>query len=275
LKLVFDATLGRGVMSGAARVVAVTQAERRQLLSLGVPASAIRVIPNPIDLSEFEPPPMRGEFRARLGLGDRPIVTFFGKLTPRKRVDVLVEAVSLLGRRDVALVIAGNDLGAGRRLRRLVARRGLEPQTVFTGLLSGRTRLEALADADVVAYPARDEIFGLVPLEALLAGTPVIVAGDSGCGEVIRAVGGGQVVSEPDPRALADAIRRALDRLPQARAEAMAAQRRVRELYAPDAVCAAVEAMYREIMAAKTGAPGRGRAELEERPEQSVSPGIP
>ena len=83
--------------------------------------------------------------------------------------------------------MAGNDMGGGAG--RACARRslGLEPRTLFTGLLKGRDRLEALADAEVVVYPSQDEIFGLVPLEALLAGTPVIVADDSGCGEVVQA----------------------------------------------------------------------------------------
>ena len=78
------------------------------------------------------------------------------------------------------------------------------------GLLTGRARLELLADADVVVYPSADEVFGLVPLEALLCGTPVVVADDSGCGEVVGPLDGGQVVAVGDPVALAAAIDRVL-----------------------------------------------------------------
>src|SRR5207237_10260572 len=98
-----------------------------------------------------------------------------------------------------------------RAIRRLVARRHLEARTIFTGLLCGRERLEALADADVVVYPSRDEVFGLVPLEALCSGTPVVVADDSGCGEVIARTGGGQIVSQGDASAVARAIADILD----------------------------------------------------------------
>ena len=85
-------------------------------------------------------------------------------------------------------MIAGNDMGAGARDRdRWSGRSASTARTIFTGLLRGQERLEALADADVVVYPSEDEVFGLVPLEALLCGTPVIVADDSGCGEIVRA----------------------------------------------------------------------------------------
>ena len=97
-------------------------------------------------------------------------------------------------------------MGAGARTRSLVRSLGIEHRTIFTGLLRGRDRLEALADADVLVYPSQDEIFGLVPLEALLCGTPVVVADDSGCGEVVRITGGGHVVPLGDVDALSRAI---------------------------------------------------------------------
>src|SRR4030095_9177665 len=90
-----------------------------------------------------------------------------------------------------ALVIGGNDMGSGDATRAAVHQLGVEARTIFTDLLQARARLELLASADVVVYPSEHEIFGLVPLEALLAGTPVVVADDSGCGEVVRPVGGG------------------------------------------------------------------------------------
>ena len=58
-------------------------------------------------------------------------------------------------------------MGAGESTRALVRALDLEARTLFTGLLQGRERLEALADATVLVYPAEDEVFGLVPLEAL------------------------------------------------------------------------------------------------------------
>src|SRR5262249_41251912 len=135
-----------------------------------------------------------------------PLVVFLGQLTPRKRLDVVVRAFAALRAPGARLVIAGNDMGALRSARALVHALALGDRVVFTGLLRGRERLDLLADADVVVYPSQDEVFGLVPLEALLCGVPVVVADDCGCGEVIASVGGGEVVAVGDARALAAAI---------------------------------------------------------------------
>ena len=134
------------------------------------------------------------------------MVLYLGQLTPRKRVDLAVRAVASMGERGPRLVVAGGDMGCETRLRGLVSALGLQERALFTGVLAGRERFEALADADVVVYPSRDEIFGLVPLEALLCGTPVVVSDDCGCGEVVRRTGGGQVVEHGCVAALAEAI---------------------------------------------------------------------
>ena len=246
-KLAFDVLAGRRILDGAARVLAVSSVERRQLCDLGVTASAIRMIPNPVDLVEFASPVTPGRFRQRFGLPHGRLVLFLGKLTPRKRLDVLVRAFAQLRRADASLVIAGNDMGAGAQARSFVRALGLDRRTVFTGLLRGHERLEALAAADVLVYPSQHEIFGLVPLEALLAGTPVIVADDSGCGEVVRATGGGQVVPLGDPDALARAIDRVLDEPSGWRAAVADAQVRIRAAYGDDVVCSQLEQLYSEM----------------------------
>jgi glycosyltransferase involved in cell wall biosynthesis len=250
-KRVFDVVMGRSIVEGAARVLAVSGAEQRQFEQLGIESRLVRLVPNPLDLDEFSPPPARGSFRARFGVSGAPtapLVMFLGKLTPRKRVDVLVRAFARLTDERARLVIAGNDMGAGTQIRSLARSLGLERRTIFTGLLRGRERLEAMVDAAVVVYPSQDEIFGLVPLEALLVGTPVIVAGDSGCGEVVRQVGGGQVVPCGDVERLGRAIQDVLDS--PAAWPTQAAARRIRAAYGGDVVCAELEGVYEEMAAA-------------------------
>ena len=247
-KRAFDAVAGRRVVSRAARVVAVSEAERRQLAALDVDDASVRVIPNPIDLDEFASPIARGRFRRRIGLGSEPLVLFLGRLSPRKRLDVLLRAFARLARSDARLAIAGNDMGAEAAARSLAHALGLDSRVVFTGLLRDRERLEALADADLVSYPSELEIFGLVPLEAILAGTPVVVSDDCGCGEVIREVGGGRVVAVGDPDALASAIDAMLADTARWRAAAVHAARRVRSSFGEDDVCASLEGVYAEVV---------------------------
>jgi len=246
LKWMFDHTVGRGVLDGATRLLAVSEAERRQLLGLGAAAAAIDVVPNPVELADFIAIP-RGRFRAARRLAGHRLVLFLGKLTPRKRLDVLIDAFAALGDGTATLVIAGNDLGAGAEARRRAERRGVGGRVLFTGLLRGGERLEALADADVVVYPSRDEVFGLVAVEALLAGTPVIVADDSGCGEVVAATGGGRVVAQGDAPALAAAVREVLA-APE-RSQVAEADRRIRAWLASDAIAARVETVYEALVA--------------------------
>ena len=193
-KRAFAATAGRHVLTGAAQVLAVTNVEREQLTTLGVPPSRIVVVPNPgtTDASAAGADAVR--FRSAHNIGDRRLVLFLGKLTPRKGLEDLIRAYGLLRLPDTVLVIAGNDMGSGAAADRLVTDLRLDGRVIRTGLLRDTGRLDALAAADVVVYPSRDEIFGLVPLEALLSGTPVVVCGDSGCGEVISRVGGGLIV---------------------------------------------------------------------------------
>jgi glycosyltransferase involved in cell wall biosynthesis len=238
-KRLFDVVAGKTIMRRAARVLAVSRAETEQLQSLDIPGSAIREVPNPVDLAEFERPVARGHFRQRLGVGSEPLVLFLGRITPRKRVDLLVHAFARIARPHARLVVAGNDVSTA-----IPPLQGL----IRIGLLAGRERLEALADADVVVYPSEHEIFGLVPLEALLCGTPVVVADDCGCGEVVREVGGGEVFAAGDVRSLAAAIDRVLDDADGWRAAAREASVRVRARFSAAAVCERLEAVYREVV---------------------------
>jgi glycosyltransferase involved in cell wall biosynthesis len=262
-KRAFDVFTGSSVLQHATCVLAVSKAEREQLRALGVAAHAIRLVPNPLEMGEFQTPPARGRFRARLGVTS-PIVLFLGRITPRKRLDVLVRAFAKYvdclpacpeprptgadpGARPT-LVIAGNDAGAAGPARRLAQNLDIGDRTVFTGLLTGHERLEALADADVVVYPSQDEVFGLVPLEALMVGTPVVVANDSGCAEIVQSVGGGLIVPVGDADALATAIADAIESPSHWRGRVAEAAVRVRSRYSSRVVCAALDAVYQEVV---------------------------
>jgi len=151
--------------------------------------------------------------------------------------------------RTARLVVAGNDMGACTDARQLAARLGVADRIQFLGLLTGQARLDLLADADVVVYPSADEVFGLVPLEALLSGTPVVVAGDSGCGEVVGPLDGAQVVAVGDAAALAAAIDRVLAAPHAWRARVASGRAVVAERFGGSVVAEQVDALYREVLA--------------------------
>ncbi len=209
VKSLWHRFLGAPVQQAASRWIAVSRAEVNQFARAGIAADRIHLIYNGLDLGEFEELPERGSFRRQEGLGDAPMLLYLGKLTPRKGVDHLIEALSRLQNPDARLIVAGNDMGVRAGLEQRVRSLELGERVRFVGLVTGERRRSALADADVLVYPSSDEIFGLVPFEGLLAGTPAVVSDDCGCGELVAQARAGELVRFGDSTALA----RSLDRL--------------------------------------------------------------
>ena len=255
VKRLWHALLGRRVIEAVDRWIAVSRAEVTQFRTVGLEADVIDLVHNGLDLAEFEELPARGGFRRKHGLGDRPLVLYLGKLTPRKGVDHLLDAVSRLTARDAVLVIAGNDMGVRAALERQARDLELGDRVRFLGLVTGPERLGALADADVLVYPSTREIFGLVPFEGLLCGTPAVVTDDCGCGELVAEARAGELVRYGDPQALA----RSLDGLlaDPRRREAMVGRGRrfIEKHFAWDRIALQTEAVYRRTLAAERGAP--------------------
>jgi glycosyltransferase involved in cell wall biosynthesis len=249
IKRLLDRLGADALLTRAAACIAVSQAEVPQYVAAGVPPERVRIVPNGIRLDEFRDLPARGSFRRAFGLGDGPLVVFVGKITPRKGVDVLLRALAALPP-SVRLVVAGNFMMPEAPIRALVESLRLADRVVFTGLLLADDRNAAYVDADAVAYPSADEIFGLVAAEALMCETPVVVCDDSGCGELVCAADAGRVVPYGDPVALATALRTLLDDRSERRRCAQNGRRYVEAHLGWDAVAHAVRALYAEAASA-------------------------
>jgi glycosyltransferase involved in cell wall biosynthesis len=206
LKGLWHQIFGRPVMSAVSRWIAVSRAEVNQFARAGVQADRIHLVYNGLDLGEFEDLPAQGAFRGEQGLSEGPLLLYLGKLTPRKGVDHLIAAMAQLQCSDAQLIVAGNDMGVRVALEAQVEGLGLGQRVRFVGLVTGERRRSALADADLLVYPSSDEIFGLVPFEGLLAGTPAVVSDDCGCGELVAQARAGELVRYGSPKALARAL---------------------------------------------------------------------
>ena len=196
LKTVWDRLLSPGLALRLDHVVALTQAERAEAESLWrnfgrrQRPTRFSVIPNGVDLPEFDQSQLAADFRARYALGDSAVVLFMGRLQERKGVDVLIEAFKAAGVEDARLLIAGPDEGMLPMLRALAAG---DPRIVFAGYLEGDARLGALAAGDVFALPATGEGQPIGALEALAAGLPVVLS--PGCNlDEAQTAGAGFVV---------------------------------------------------------------------------------
>jgi glycosyltransferase involved in cell wall biosynthesis len=140
-----------------------------------------------------------------------------GSISRGRGQDVLLRALPGLRERfgDVRVLIAGEphpravDRAYREELTGLVRRLGLEEAVVFTGFVERIADLYAAAD--VVVNPARQEAFGRVAAEALVAGRPVVATAVGGVPEVLRAAVDALLVPPDDPAALAGAVAELLD----------------------------------------------------------------
>lgn len=208
-KRAYDLLAGRRLLAGASRLVAVSEVEAEQYRAAGIEDERIRVVYNGLDLDEFAHLPPRGAFRGTIGLSaSAPVVLFLGRIHRIKGVDHLIAAFAKLrgALPQAHLVIAGPDGGDLASLQALAARLGLGAEVQFPGPLYGADKLAALVDADVVAAPSAYEIFGLVPFEALMCGTPVVVTEGSASHQLLAQAGAGFAAPHGDNDALAAAM---------------------------------------------------------------------
>jgi glycosyltransferase involved in cell wall biosynthesis len=189
LKKCFDVIWGNKILKNAAICVALTKTESDQYEKMGVPEKKIVIIPNGIDISQYEDLPLRGQFRSKYQIPENVrIILFLGRIHKIKGIDLLVSAFSQLCSqvRDVKLVIAGPDDGSLSQIQQQIRELQIENDVLYTGPLYGKDKLEAYIDADVFVLPSRYEAFPNTILEAWACGTPVIATKNCSISDVIR-----------------------------------------------------------------------------------------
>jgi len=200
----------RWVVGHAAGLLPTGRLAREYLLHYGGRADRVCLVPNSPDLEglrrqALELEPRRTELRRQFGWGDEPVVLFAGRLIWKKGVDVLIEAVSRLDV-PVRLVIVG-DGPERNKLERLAATRLGLARAEFVGFLQPAELPRWYAAAEVFCLPSLTEPWGVVAMEALASGMPVVVSELVGCHpDVLNERRVGQAVPPGDPEALALAI---------------------------------------------------------------------
>ncbi len=199
------------IMQRADRLVAATLLEKREMVErYGAPAGKIAVVPPGVNTGTFTAGPPAPPGRA----GSEKIVLFVGRIQHLKGIDVLLEAIALVAR-DPALavpkvLIVGGEPPAGdacmSHLRALIAQFGLEKTVVFTGAKGQDELVQYYRAADLLVLPSRYESFGMVALEAMACGRPVVVTSACGVATLIEDGEDGVVVPPCDARLLAARI---------------------------------------------------------------------
>jgi D-inositol-3-phosphate glycosyltransferase len=201
------------IVSAADRIVAANVVERAELLrDYAAHASRIATIPCGVDTDLFTPAD-RAEARRRLGLDGRPVLLWVGRIAPIKGLDTLLDAVARLaeGGQDMRLLVVGGDAdeptsGHETSLRQRIPRLGLEQSVRFVGPQPQSVLPLYYAASDVTVLPSYYESFGMVALEAMACGSPVIASRVGGLVTTVRDGVTGFLVPDGDVGALAERI---------------------------------------------------------------------
>ena len=232
----------------ADRVICVSGYIRNEVIrAYGAPRDKAFAIHNAVSEENFpEPhPKLLARFRRVLAQENERIVLYVGRLDSEKGVDVLLRAFAGLLRsgQNAKLVLAGKgELRA--KLEKLTADLGVQRRVVFAGYAVGEVLSYIYHSADVLAVPSLYEPFGIVALEGMICGLPVVASATGGLTEIIQDGRSGRLVPPGDVSALSSALEQSLSD-PAVRARlARTGQKRVRELYTWRRVAQAVDCVY-------------------------------
>lgn len=239
----------------ADRIIATCSDEVFELRAMGIDTAKVSIAPCGVDLDLFrrsgpaEPRPRSHR------------ILSVGRLVPRKGVDLVIRALPLLrqaGYDDVELLIVGGGSGAGvagtdpeaRRLNGLARELGVEDHVTLRGQVPREDMPGILRSADAVVCTPWYEPFGIVPLEAMACGVPVVAAAVGGLTDTVVDRATGLHVPPRDPAAIARAVAELLAD-PELRHElGRAGQQRARMRYSWDRVAAETEKAYQQALAA-------------------------
>jgi len=211
------------IVVGVDRIVAANVVERAHLVwYYGAPAERVAVIPCGVDTEMFQPM-ARPMAKDLLELGPDPLLLYVGRLDPIKGLETLLQAMTRLDGAAKLLIIGGDqdepESGHAAHLRERVAALGLARRVRFLGAQPQRRLRLFYAAAEATVMPSYYESFGMVALEAMACGSPVVASRVGGLTTTIKDGVTGHLVPEGDPAALADHLaqllhdRRERDRL--------------------------------------------------------------
>ncbi|MBF4624754.1 glycosyltransferase [Clavibacter sp. VKM Ac-2872] len=256
------AELEPGVGRRADAVIATCSDEAAELVRAGVDAARITVIPCGVDIEHFTPvegSTPRSDEGADPGAPMRVMVV--GRLVPRKGVDLAIEAVGILASRghlDVELVVvggsgdgaSGSDDPEARRLMDAARAAGVADRVRLHGRVSQADMPAVMRTADVVVCAPWYEPFGIVPLEAMASGVPVVASAVGGLTDSVVDGVTGILVPPRDPAAIADALGELLADPARRRRLGRAGRDRMEHGYAWSTVAARTAEAYRSAIQA-------------------------
>lgn len=253
-KDIYHLVLEDRIIHGASAIVCTSAREQDSIRQLGY-TTPIFAIPCGIDGDALRETP-QSDLLAGHGVdGDARIVTFLGRISKIKGVDLLVESFKRTAAAfpDAHLIIAGpDDEGIRFPLTRMVADAGMSSRVSFIGPVAGADKRALLQRSNVVVLPSLGESFGIAAGEAMAVGCPVVVSPGVAINDVVQATGAG-LVAEREPAELARAVETILADRATATRMGEAGRSAADRLFAWPVVTSEMEAMYMTVLAGHRG----------------------
>jgi len=243
---VYRRSLGASTLRNAARVVVTTRtyaATSRALWRYNP-----TIIPNAVDHRRFRPDVDGSRIRSTLSIPpDVPLVLLVGRIVPHKGIEQFVEAARYVPEGRFLIAGEGSLLES---MKRLAVSMGVSDRVRFVGRVSEARLPEVYAACDVFVLPSvsRLEAFGIVALEAMATGKPVIVADIPGVREMIVDGQEGLLADPVNSMDLAEKIRRLLADPEARRAMGQRGREKVLTSFSIERVTDEIEAVYRSVL---------------------------
>jgi len=245
----------RRTMAGSDRVIAATAIDRQQIVRHYGALAPISVIPGGVDLERFSPGP-RAAARRELGLdADERLLLFVGRIQRLKGLEVLLRAFAQVADLPARVLVVGGQPATSHetreisRLQHLAARLGIAERVQWLGALPHERLVACYRAADVTVMPSSYESFGLVAVESLACGTPVVATRVGGLTSIVHDGETGLLVPWRDPALFAERLRALL--VDESLRTRLAANARPSvERYGWDRIAEAHLALYTDVLAA-------------------------
>jgi len=219
--------------------------------ALHTPWDKMDVVPNGVDAAKFKLPEFtweeKAEFRSRYAAPEEKIIFFVGRMVREKGVQVLIEALPKVrwGYHDTKLLICGG--GFREHLVNLAAYLGMEQHVYFAGFVPDEDLMKIYSIIDIACFPSLYEPFGIVALEGMAAGVPVVVSDAGGLPEVVENGVTGITTYAGNPNSLADGLLKLLHEPETGRRLVAAAHERVLSKFNWDTIATQTLAIYERV----------------------------
>lgn len=214
-KLPYYHFVTKKILKNASFIQYVTEDEKAQSHSFLKLKNKPVVIPSGIDFAEFSALPERDELKNKFPfLKGKKVILFLSRIIWIKGLDILIDSFKELvkTRNDLHLLIVGNDSGDSYKevVKGWIKESGIENMVTFAGLLKGKDKLMAYAGSDIFVLPSYSENFGMVVIEAMACGVPVIISDKVGLSKNVKKYDAGIVINNKAEN-ITEALKKLLD----------------------------------------------------------------